>query len=115
MKTFFKFFGAAFGLAFLVCSIYVVNLFSSKPFSLDHYLAKELKSVEFFDGNLIEKYKNFVDNIIKKYGKDFKTVPDRNPESDKKQLEIGDTLVILQKPKTEKDYKISTAFKPNKK
>ena len=42
MKTFFKFFGAACGLAFLVCSIYVVNLFSSKPFSLDHYLAKEL-------------------------------------------------------------------------
>lgn len=42
MKTFFKFFGAAFGLAFLVCSIYVVNLFSSKPFSLDHYLAKDL-------------------------------------------------------------------------
>ena len=42
MKTFFKFFSAAFGLAFLVCSIYVVNLFSSKPFSLDHYLAKEL-------------------------------------------------------------------------
>ena len=65
--------------------------------------------------DLKQKYKNFVDNIIKKYGKDFKTVPDRNPESDKKQLEIGDTLVILQKPKTEKDYKISTAFKPNKK
>ena len=42
MKTFFKFFGATFGLAFLVCSIYVVNLFSSKPFSLDHYLAKDL-------------------------------------------------------------------------
>ena len=48
MKTFFKFFGAAFGIAFLVCSIYVVNLFSSKPFSLDHYLAKELM-VSLFD------------------------------------------------------------------
>ena len=48
MKTFFKYFGAAFGIAFLVCSIYVVNLFSSKPFSLDHYLAKEL-IVSLFD------------------------------------------------------------------
>jgi len=48
MKTFFKYFGAAFGIAFLVCSIYVVNLFSSKPFSLDHYLAKELM-VSLFD------------------------------------------------------------------
>ena len=48
MKTFFKYFGAAFGLAFLVCSIYVVNLFSSKPFSIDHYLAKELM-VSLFD------------------------------------------------------------------
>ncbi|RCL39919.1 MAG: DUF885 domain-containing protein [SAR86 cluster bacterium] len=48
MKLFFKFFGAAFGLAFLVCSIYVVNLFSSKPFSLDHYLAKDLM-VSLFD------------------------------------------------------------------
>ena len=84
--------------------------------TLDFYHdKKELKSLEFFDGNLIEKYKNFVNNVIKKYGKDFKTVPDRNPNSDKKELEIGDTLVILQKPKTEKDYKISTAFKPNKK
>ncbi len=48
MKSFFKFFGAAFGLAFLICSIYVVNLFSSKPFSLDHYLAKDLM-VSLFD------------------------------------------------------------------
>ena len=48
MKTFFKYFGAAFGIAFLICSIYVVNLFSSKSFSLDHYLAKELM-VSLFD------------------------------------------------------------------
>ena len=42
MKKFFKYIGAAFGFAFLISSIYVLNLFSSKPFSLDHYLAKEL-------------------------------------------------------------------------
>ena len=42
MKKFIKYIGAAFGFAFLISSIYVINLFSSKPFSLDHYLAKEL-------------------------------------------------------------------------
>ena len=42
MKKFFKYIGTAFGIAFLISSIYVINLFSSKPFSLDHYLAKEL-------------------------------------------------------------------------
>tara|TARA_B100001287_G_scaffold276008_1_gene285397 strand:+ start:721 stop:2535 length:1815 start_codon:yes stop_codon:yes gene_type:complete len=42
MKKFLKYIGAAFGFAFLISSIYVLNLFSSKPFSLDHYLAKEL-------------------------------------------------------------------------
>ncbi len=42
MKKFIKYIGAAFGITFLISSIYVINLFSSKPFSLDHYLAKEL-------------------------------------------------------------------------
>ena len=60
MKTFFKYFGAAFGIAFLVCSIYVVNLFSSKPFSLDHYLAKDL-IVSLFDSPEFLTYIGIVD------------------------------------------------------
>lgn len=42
MRIFFKFFGYVFSLLLALVSIYVINLFLMKPYSLDHYLAKEL-------------------------------------------------------------------------
>ena len=37
-----KFIGYTFLLALAIISLYMVNLFAMKPFSIDHYLAKEL-------------------------------------------------------------------------
>ena len=42
MKKLFKGFVYSVGLLLLVGIFYLVNLFLFKPFSLDHYLAKEL-------------------------------------------------------------------------
>ena len=37
-----KYFGLSFLILVIVFSLYLMNLFSSKPYSIDHYLAKEL-------------------------------------------------------------------------
>jgi hypothetical protein len=37
-----KFIGYTFLLGLTIISLYMVNLFAMKPFSIDHYLAKEL-------------------------------------------------------------------------
>ena len=37
-----KYFGLSFLIVLLVVSLYLMNLFSSRPYSIDHYLAKEL-------------------------------------------------------------------------
>ena len=37
-----KYFGLSFLILLLVVSLYLMNLFSSRPYSIDHYLAKEL-------------------------------------------------------------------------
>ena len=42
MKFFFKWVGYSFAIALTLGSMFFVNLFFMKPFSLDHYLAKEL-------------------------------------------------------------------------
>jgi hypothetical protein len=42
MKRAFKYFGYACLTGFIVASLYAINLFLMRPYSIDHYLAKEL-------------------------------------------------------------------------
>jgi hypothetical protein len=42
MKKLFKYIGYLAMSSFVVMSLYLVNLFLMKPYSIDHYLAKEL-------------------------------------------------------------------------
>ena len=42
MRAFFKYLKYLLSLGLMLASIYAINLFLMKPYSLDHYLAKEL-------------------------------------------------------------------------
>ena len=62
MRRFFKWIGYLFATAFILGILYLGNVFLMKPFSLDHYLGKEL-ILELFDSPEALTYLGIVDRF----------------------------------------------------
>ncbi|MDG2060428.1 MAG: DUF885 domain-containing protein [SAR86 cluster bacterium] len=62
MKKFLKRIGYFLGFVFVLCGIYLGNLFLMKPFSIDHYLAKEML-LSFIDSPEYLTYLGVIDDL----------------------------------------------------